>query len=351
MMKLDKLLNDAIEKNASDIHFTVGTCPHFRINGKLVKGAADKLTVNDTAEFAKLILQDEFEEYEKKGEMDATYSIAGLARFRVNIYKQRNSDSLALRTVSYKVPSIKDLDLPSNVKELALKDKGIVIVSGPNSCGKSTTCASMINEINISRAKNIVTVENPIEFLHKHSRSVINQREVGRDIKNYESSIRSILREDPDVIFFSDMENRSTILAALAAAENGHLVISCMNTSGVCNTIERIVEYFSLSDREIIQARLASVLQGVIYQQLLSKADGEGRVAAFEIMVNNEMVQNLIKEGKINQIESIMQTGTRLGMQTMNMSLLELCKKNIISKDTALNNSNDSEMLDRMMLL
>lgn len=350
MIKLDNLLKNAIEKNASDIHLTVGTYPHIRVNGKLTKISTDKLTVKDTMEFSKTILEDGYDSYEQKGEIDTTYSLAGLARFRVNIYKQRNSDALALRTVSFKVPTLKELEMPSVIRELANKKRGLILVTGPTSCGKSTTSASIINEINTLRAEHIITLEDPIEFLHKHNRSVINQREIGKDTRNYSSALKTVLREDPDVIFIGELNDQETVATALSAAENGHLVISCMNTIGVCKTIERIRDFFPSYLTEQIKTQLSTMLECVISQQLVPKSDGEGRIVALEIMVSNPMIRNLIREGKIYQIESIMQTGSKYGMKTMDMSLVELYKQGIISRDVAMSYATDKEIMERMLM-
>lgn len=350
MINLDNLLETAINKNASDIHLTVGTYPYARVSGELIQIFNEKLTVEDTNMFSKAILGEQYGIYENSGEIDTTYSVAGLGRFRVNIYKQRNSDALSIRTVGGKVPSIKDLDLPQAVKELASKKKGLVLVTGPTGSGKSNTLAAIINEINNTRSENIITLENPIEFLYKHNKSIVNQREIGKDSRTYESALKSLLRGDPDVVFIGELDNLETISIALRAAENGHLVLSSLHTTGAVKTIERLIEVFPPYQQEQVKSQLAAVLQGIISQQLVPKIGG-GRTAALEVMVTTPAIRNLIREEKLFQIESIMQTSSKLGMSTMDMSLVELQKKNVISKDTAITYAMDKEIITRMLLL
>ncbi|CAM2984818.1 type IV pilus twitching motility protein PilT [Hathewaya histolytica] len=351
MINLDQLLEMAVNKNASDVHLTVGTYPYIRVNGELVQAYHEKLTVENTKEYSQLILGEDYKIYEENGEIDSTYSLSGIGRFRVNIYKQRNSDALAIRTVGGKVPSLKELDLPASIKELASKKRGLILVTGPTGSGKSTTLAAMINEINNARCGHIITLENPIEFLHKHNKSIVNQREIGKDSKSFESALKSLLREDPDVVFVGELDSLETITVALRAAENGHLVLSSLHTIGASNTIHRIVDVFPPYQQEQVKSQLAAVLQGVISQQLVPRVDEKGRIAALEIMLSTPSIQNLIREGRISQIESIIQTGNKLGMKTMDMSLVELYKKKVISKDTAITYAVDKEIITRMMLL
>ncbi|GAA0788869.1 type IV pilus twitching motility protein PilT [Hathewaya limosa] len=351
MIKLDDLLEIAVEKNASDIHLTVGAYPYIRVNGELSKVYNEKLTVDDTKNFAIAILNEDYKTYETIGEIDTTYSLAGLGRFRVNIYKQRSSDTLAIRIVGGKIPTLKELNMPTVVKEFALKDRGLILVTGPTGSGKSTTLAALINEINNTRSEHIITLEKPIEFLYKHNRSIVNQREMGRDSENFETALKTLLREDPDVVFISELNTQESISIALTAAENGRLVLSSMNTMGVCKTIERIIEYFPPYQQEQVRIQLSNVLQGVVSQQLIPRHNGEGRILSMELMTVNPTIQTLIREGKIQQIESIIQTGNKLGMKTMDMSLVELYKQGEISKDIALTYAMDKEIMLRMLML
>lgn len=350
MINLDNLLETAINKNASDIHLTVGTYPYMRVSGELIQVFHEKLTVEDTNMFSKAILGDHYSVYEEIGEIDTTYSVAGLGRFRVNIYKQRNSDALSIRTVGGKVPSIKELELPQSIKDLSGKKKGLILVTGPTGSGKSNTLAAIINEINNTRSENIITLENPIEFLYKHNKSIVNQREIGKDSQNYESALKSLLRGDPDIVFIGELDSLETINIALRAAENGHLVLSSLHTTGAAKTIERLIDVFPPYQQEQIKSQLAAVLQGIVSQQLVPKIGG-GRTVALEVMITTPAIKNLIREGKFFQIESIMQTSSKLGMSTMDMSLVELQKKNVISKDTAITYAIDKEIITRMLLL
>lgn len=348
-MLLQELLQATMEKNASDLHLTVGAPPTLRVNGHLVPLTNEKLLPGDTQKYAREILVDSYEEYENAGEIDTSYSISGLGRFRANVYKQRGGDTIALRVVSLKVPTLKELNFPSPVKELTNKQRGLVLVTGPTGSGKSTTLAAMINEINHNRTAHIITLEDPIEYLHKHNKSIVNQREIGRDSKSYQSALKAILREDPDVILVGEMRDLETISVAITAAETGHLVLSTLHTIGAAKTIDRIVDVFPPFQQQQIKIQLAAVLQGIVSQQLLPKADDKGRVAALEIMMATPAIQNLIREGKTHQIESSVQTGIKYGMKTMDMSIAELYKQGEISKDTALTYAVDRDILSRMI--
>jgi twitching motility protein PilT len=351
MILLTELLKLTIDRNASDLHLTVGAAPNIRVNGQLFPISSDKLTPKDTENYAKEILQDNYDKYIENGEYDTSYSLSGIGRFRVNIYKQRGSDAIALRVVGLKIPNLKELDFPSVIKELTTKQRGLVLVTGPTGSGKSTTLASIINEINGTRADHIITLEDPIEYLHKHNKSIINQREIGRDSKSYQNALRAILREDPDVILVGEMRDLETISIAITAAETGHLVFSTLHTIGAAKTIDRIVDVFPPYQQQQIKIQLAAVMQGIISQQLLPKSDNSGRIAALEIMITTSAIQNLIREGKTHQIESSVQTGSKYGMKTMDMAIVELFKKGLITKETALTYSVDKEMISRMMIM
>ncbi len=351
MISLNELLDLTIKQGASDLHLTVGILPTIRINGKLEGLGSEKLTPKDTDAYAKQLLGELYAEYVEKGEIDTAYSVAGLGRFRVNVFKQRDSSAIAIRVITLKVPTLDDLVHPAIIKELINKQRGLVLVTGPTGSGKSTTLAAMINEINATRQTHIITLEDPIEYLHKHNKSIINQREIGRDSKSYQSALKAILREDPDVILVGEMRDLETIAIAITAAETGHLVFSTLHTIGAAKTIDRIVDVFPPYQQQQIKIQLAAVLQGIISQQLVPKADNSGRTSALEIMISTTAIQNMIREGKTHQIESSVQTGSKYGMKTMDMSLVELYKKGIITSDTALTYCIDKEMISRMMLI
>jgi len=351
MYELKELLNDTIKNGASDLHLTVGLPPTVRINGKLKRMGEDKLTPLELKEFSKQILEDKYAQYNEIGEMDTSYSVAGIGRFRVNIFKQRNSDAIAIRVIALKIPTLDDLKHPKVIKDIIKKQRGLVLVTGPTGSGKSTTLAAIINEINNTKENHIITLEDPIEYLHKHNKSIINQREIGKDSISYKNALKAILREDPDVILVGEMRDLETISIAITAAETGHLVFSTLHTVGVAKTIDRIIDVFPPHQQQQIRIQLAAVLQGVISQQLVPTKDDDDRVAALELMVATPGIQNLIREGKTHQIESAIQTGAKYGMKTMDMSLSELYKKGIISLDTALTYAVDTETIKRIMML
>ncbi len=351
MYLLNELLIKTIEMNASDLHLTVGLPPTVRSNGKLVQVGVDKLLPNDMEEFSREILCEKYDEYLKIGEFDTSYSVQGVGRFRVNIFKQRNSDAIAIRVIALKIPTLDELGHPAVLKQIVEKKRGLVLVTGPTGSGKSTTLAAMINEINRTRQAHIITLEDPIEYLHKHDKCIVNQREIGKDSKSYENALRAILREDPDVILVGEMRDLETISIAITAAETGHLVLSTLHTIGAPKTIDRIIDVFPPHQQQQIKIQLASVLQAVISQQLLPNICGDGRVAALEIMVITPGIQNLIREGKTQQIESVVQTGSKYGMKTMDMAIAELYKKGVISMEMAMTYAIDKETLKRMMIL
>lgn len=351
MYVLQELLRKTIEMKASDLHLTVGLPPTIRCNGKLIHLEDKKLLPNDVEEFSKEILQEKYEEYLSIGEFDTSYSAQGIGRFRVNVFKQRNSDAIAIRVIALKIPTLDELKHPAVLKDIVTKKRGLVLVTGPTGSGKSTTLAAMINEINNTRQAHIITLEDPIEYLHKHNNCIVNQREIGKDSKSYGNALKAILREDPDVILVGEMRDLETISIAITAAETGHLVFSTLHTIGAAKTIDRIIDVFPPHQQQQVKIQLSSVLQAVVSQQLLPNIEGNGRVAALEVMVSTPGIQNLIREGKTHQIESAVQTGNKYGMKTMDMAIAELYKKGVISMDTAMTYAVDRETLKRLMIL
>jgi len=336
-MDIFQLLDKSIELGASDLHLTVAVPPTIRLNGRLISMGETKLTPIDTEALTKQILTEgQISHLDKFGELDMSYSTPGRGRFRINAYKQRGSYSIAMRLVNSHIPSMEELGLPPVVQELARKNRGLILVTGPTGSGKSTTLASMIDLINAERKCHILTLEDPIEYLHKHNMSIINQREVGGDTNSFANGLRAALRQDPDVILVGEMRDLETMSIAITAAETGHLVLSTLHTQGAAKTIDRIIDVFPSYQQQHIRIQLASVIEGVISQQLLVKKDESGRVAAFEVLVANNAIRNLIREGKTHQIQSSIQTGMKFGMQTMDYSLVDLYKRQIISRDTAM---------------
>ncbi|WP_342432475.1 type IV pilus twitching motility protein PilT [Neobacillus sp. FSL H8-0543] len=345
--KIDKILRAALEFKASDIHLTVGVPPVFRINGDIKRYGKEILLPDDTEEIARLTVpEDMYTVFKEKGELDYSYGIPGLSRFRVNAYHQRRSVSLALRVVASKTPTIEDLDLPEIVAKLVEKPQGLILVTGPTGSGKSTTLASMIDYVNRTMRKHIVTLEDPIEYLHKHGNSIIDQREVGFDTKSYANGLKGALRQDPDIILVGEMRDLETIGIAITAAETGHLVLGTLHTSSAPSTINRIIDVFPPAQQPQIRVQLASVLVGVISQRLFPTVDKKGRKAATEILVNNPAIANLIRNEKIHQIQSTMQTSRAQGMHTLEMSLRELLDRNLIQKEAAQKYLQEKMMMD-----
>lgn len=345
-MSIQAYLEQAVNRNASDLHITVGKPPLLRLDGELVALGDIPLKPEDTLSMVKEVLpESRSAEMERRGELDFNYSIGHFGRFRVNAYKQRGSYGLAFRVVYGRIPSLEELGLPPIVAELSRKQRGLILVTGPTGSGKSTTLASMVDLINSERSCHIITLEDPIEYLHSHKKSMVNQREIGNDTKSFANGLRAALREDPDVVLVGEMRDLETIAIAITAAETGHLVLSTLHTNGAANTIDRIIDVFPPYQQQQIKVQLSAVLNGIISQQLLIKSGMKGRVGAFEVMSTNNAIRNLIREGKTHQLQTNIQTGAKFGMQTMDKALLDLYHKGTISRDSALTYSFDYDFV------
>jgi len=349
-MNIDGILAEAFLKKASDIHITVGAPPIIRVHGNLIHLGEEKLTPDTIERVVRHITTpQQFEKLEQQGEVDFSYSLQGISRFRVNVFKQRGSYAIAFRVIPQEIPKFESLGLPSVIREFTKLSKGLVLVTGPTGSGKSTTLASLIDIINTERSVHIITLEDPIEYLHKHKKSIVNQREIGSDSKSFAAALRAALREDPDVILVGEMRDLETISIALTAAETGHLVFSTLHTIGSAKTIDRIIDVFPPHQQQQIRVQLSTVLQAVVSQQLLTRRDGAGRVVACEVMIATPAIRNLIRENKTYQIQSIIQTSMKNGMITMEHSLVELYKKGLITKEDVLTYSPDPDVVNKLL--
>ena len=347
MANLHQLLKAMIEKGASDLHITTNSPPQLRIDGKLQPLKTPPLAPPETKQICYSILTDaQKHKFEENNELDLSFGVRGLSRFRANIFMQRGAVAGAFRAIPYKMMSIEELGLPRAVIDISKKPRGLVLVTGPTGSGKSTTLASIIDRINGERNDHIVTIEDPIEYLHPHKNCVVNQREVGADTKSFQNALKYILRQDPDVVLIGEMRDLETIEAALTVAETGHLAFATLHTNSCVQTINRIVDVFPPYQQAQVRAQLSFVLEGVLCQSLLPRANGPGRVLAIELMIPNPAIRNLIREDKIHQIYSQMQVGQdKFGMQTMNQSLASLYQRRLISMEDALARSHDGEEL------
>jgi len=344
---IDQLLTQMVQLNASDLHLTVGAPPVVRVNGHLQRfESVPSLSADETRDLLYRVLSsDQQKRLEIGRQLDFAHSIPGVARFRVNVYYQREALSAAFRLIPNEIKSLEELGLPPSLHQLSTKPRGLVLVTGPTGSGKSTTLASLLDEINRTRHDHILTVEDPIEFLHKHKGCIVNQREIGVDALSFGEGLRGALRQDPDVILVGEMRDLETISTAMTAAETGHLVFGTLHTQSAPGTIDRIIDVFPPEQQEQVRVQIAGTLQGVVTQALLPTADGQGRVAALEILLPDDAVRNLVRQGKVEQVYSVMQTGTAKGMQTMEQSLAELIIRGIVSADIGMSRSSRPEQL------
>jgi twitching motility protein PilT len=344
---IDELLERMVEANASDLHVTTGTPPAIRVRGEVERlQGFDALTGEQTQQLLYRILSSEQQKHlELNRQLDFSYSIPGLARFRVNVYFQRESIGAAFRLIPTELKTLEELGIPDSLHVLAEKPRGLVLVTGPTGSGKSTTLAAIIDEINRNRSEHILTIEDPIEFLHRHKRCIVNQREIGPDATSFAEALRAALRQDPDVILVGEMRDLETISTALTAAETGHLVFGTLHTQSAPSTIDRVIDVFPAEQQEQVRIMIANSLQGVVTQALLPTADGMGRVPALEILLPDDAVRNLIRQGKVEQIYSVMQTNTGRGMQTMEQSLGDLIQRRVVDFEVGLSRSSRPSQL------
>ena len=347
LFSIDDLLERMVARGASDLHVTSGSEAAVRVDGRLERlEDFGKLTPEDNQRLLYRILSTEQQKHlETNRQLDLSYSIPGVARFRVNVFFQRESLGAAFRMIPTELKTLEQLGMPPALAELAEKPRGLVLVTGPTGSGKSTTLAAMIDLINGTRADHIMTIEDPIEFLHRHKRCIVNQREIGPDAVSFAEALKGALRQDPDVILLGEMRDLETIGTALTAAETGHLVFATLHTQDAPSTVDRLIDVFPAAQQEQIRVQIASTLQGVVTQTLMPRADKDGRVAAVEILLPDDAVRNLIRQAKVEQIYSVMQTAGKRGMQTLEQALAELVMRGIISQDTAMNKSSRPEQL------
>lgn len=350
-VNLHQLLKAMIEKGASDMHITTGSPPLLRIDGSIVPLKLPPLSPVETKQLCYSVLTEEQKiAFEKKNELDLSFGVRALSRFRANIFMQRGAVAGAFRSIPFKILSFEELGLPPVVAELAVKPRGLVLVTGPTGSGKSTTLASIVDKINSETRQHIITIEDPIEYLHPHKLSVVNQREIGADTFSFKDALKYVLRQDPDVVLIGEMRDLETIEAALTIAETGHLVFATLHTNSCVQAINRVIDVFPPHQQTQVRAQLSFVLQGVITQLLLPRASGPGRVLALEVMVPNAAIRNLIREDKVHQIYSQMQMGQdKHGMQTLNQSLYSLYVRRLISLDEAMGRSSDQDELRNMI--
>jgi len=351
LANLHQLLKAMVEKGASDLHITTSSPPQLRIDGELVPLKMPPLTPVETKSLCYSILTDaQKHKFEEENELDLSFGVKDLARFRANVFMQRGSVAAAFRTIPFKILNFQELGLPASVSDFAKRPRGLILVTGPTGSGKSTTLASIIDKINTERHEHIMTIEDPIEYLHPHKNCLVNQREVGADTRSFKLALKYILRQDPDVVLVGEMRDLETIEAALVIAETGHICFATLHTNSCVQTINRILDVFPPYQQPQVRAQLSFVLEGVLSQALLAKANGPGRVLALEVMIPNPAIRNLIREDKVHQIYSQMQMGqNKFGMQTFNQSLAALLSRRLITNEEAFGRSSDPEELKNIM--
>jgi len=350
-MNIKQLLKDMMERRATDLHLTVGAPPVIRVDGDLLRMEYDPLTPQDTQDLVYSLLRDEQKKrFEMDKELDFAFGIKGLSRFRANVYNQRGCVACAIRVIPYEILGFEELGLPPVVATLAEKRQGLVLVTGPTGCGKSTTLASILRKVNATRPCHIITVEDPIEYVHHHDKGIVNQREIGDDTKGFASALRYILRQDPDVVLIGEMRDMETMQVALNIAETGHLTLATLHTNSTYESINRIIDTFPPQSQEQVRSQLSFVMLGVMTQQLVPRMRGTGRSLAAEVLVCTAAVRSAIREDKLHQIYGMMQAGQKFGMQTMNQALYKLYAKRDISKEVALERSPDPVELEQMMV-
>lgn len=350
-MNLHQLLKAMVEKGASDLHITTGSPPQLRVDGELVPLKTAQLTPVETKQLCYSILTDaQKHKFEEENELDLSFGVKGLSRFRANIYMQRGAVAGAFRTIPFKILTFQELGLPPVVAELVKRPRGLILVTGPTGSGKSTTLASMIDKINTDRHEHIMTIEDPIEYLHPHKNCLVNQREVGADTRNFKTALKYILRQDPDVVLVGELRDLETIEAALVIAETGHTCYATLHTNSAVQTINRVLDVFPPYQQPQVRAQLSFVLEGVMSQSLIAKAGSPGRVLALEVMIPNPAIRNLIREDKVHQVYSAMQVGqAKFGMQTFNQALAALLMRRLITQDEAFGRSSDADELRNIL--
>jgi twitching motility protein PilT len=345
-----ELLEDMVNKGASDLHITAGLPPLFRVDGLVAASQFPQLTGDDTRHLAYSILNDEQKmRFENEKELDLSFGVQGLSRFRANVFQQRGATAMAIRQIPYKIHTFEELGLPPVAQELISRTQGMVLVTGPTGSGKSTTLATMVDTINTQRQGHIITIEDPIEFVHQHKNCIVNQREVNSDTKSFPDALKFVLRQDPDVILIGEMRDRETIQAALTIAETGHLAMATLHTNSTFESINRIVDVFPPEQQNQVRSQLAFSLSGVITQQLVPRVRGGGRVLALEIMVCTPAIKAMIRDNKVHQIYGLMQAGHKHGMQTMNQSLYQAIINKWISPEEGIGRSSDPTELTQML--
>jgi twitching motility protein PilT len=350
VVTLRQLLDDMAQRRASDLHLTAGVPPEFRIDGLLVPSEYEVLTPDSCVALAYSVMSDEQRKrFETTKELDFSFGIKNLARFRANVFLQRGVVSMAIRQIPYEIMPMEKLGLPPVIKDFVGRHKGLILVTGPTGSGKSTTLASMLDRINGSRQAHIMTIEDPIEYIHQHKKCIVNQREVGADTESFPKALKYVLRQDPDVILIGEMRDLETIEAAVTIAETGHLVFATLHTNSTYEAVNRIVDVFPSDQQRQIYTQLAFVLEGVMTQQLIPRSRGGGRVMCAEILVCTPAIKAVIREGKTHQIYSLMQAGQKYGMQTMNQALLQAVHDRHLTPEDAIERSSDRPELEQML--